>query len=110
MPLIQLEDKKYTNKNIFKNHKKNYSFLWKIILIMVLISVIIFITFQIYRQVENYFFLKSQYENLENQKKLLQNRIKEKEKIISQLQNELEKKGVFFDYEKPRQDSIYNFP
>ncbi|POZ88341.1 hypothetical protein AA80_06845 [Petrotoga sibirica DSM 13575] len=69
-----------------------------------------FVSFQIYRQIDLYYNLKEQYNEIEKRKKELNDEILKRNQVLLDLKNRLADEGVIINGEEFQQMDLYNFP
>ncbi|WP_211286733.1 hypothetical protein [Petrotoga olearia] len=82
----------------------------RLLLLIVVIFILGFVSFQIYRQIDLYYSLKEQYNEIEKRKKELNEEILKRNQILLDIKNRLAEKGVIINGEEFQQIDLYNFP
>ncbi|PNR90843.1 hypothetical protein HWHPT5561_07840 [Petrotoga sp. HWH.PT.55.6.1] len=110
IPFIELDSSKNKKKQVLDHKKPNISNILRLLLLSALIFILGFVSFQIYRQIDLYYNLKEQYNEIEKRKKELNDEILKRNQILLDLENRLSEKGVIIDGEEYHQMDLYNFP
>jgi cell division protein FtsL len=110
IPFIELDSSKNKKKQVLDRKKPNISNILRLLLLSALIFILGFVSFQIYRQIDLYYNLKDQYNEIEKRKKELNDEILKRNQILLDLKNRLADKGVIIDGEEFHQMDLYNFP
>ncbi|PNR96933.1 hypothetical protein [Petrotoga olearia] len=110
IPFIELDRKKSKKRQFLDRKKPNISFILRLLLLIVVIFILGFVSFQIYRQIDLYYSLKEQYNEIEKRKKELNEEILKRNQILLDIKNRLAEKGVIINGEEFQQIDLYNFP
>jgi len=110
IPFIELDRKKSKKRQFLDRKKPNISFILRLLLLIVVIFILGFVSFQIYRQIDLYYNLKEQYNEIEKRKKELNDEILKRNQILLDIKNRLAEKGVIINGEEFQQIDLYNFP
>lgn len=110
IPFIELDRNKSKKKQLFARKKPNISIILRLLLLSALIFILGFVCFQIYRQIDLYYNLKEQYNEIEKRKEELNDEILKRNQILLDLKNRLADKGVIINGEEFHQMDLYNFP
>jgi len=110
IPFIEL-DRSKSKKRQLRDHKKlNISFILRLLFLSAIIFMLGFVSFQIYRQIDLYYNLKEQYNEIEKRKKELNDEILKRNQVLLDLKNRLADEGVIINGEEFQQMDLYNFP
>ncbi|MDN5345542.1 MAG: hypothetical protein PWQ73_13 [Petrotoga sp.] len=110
IPFVELGTNKSKKRHLFDRKKPNISIMLRLLLLSALIFILGFVSFQIYRQINLYYNLKEQYNEIEKRKEELNDEILKRNQILLDLKNRLAEKGVILDGEEFQQMDLYNFP
>ncbi|MDK2907304.1 hypothetical protein X927_05940 [Petrotoga mexicana DSM 14811] len=110
IPFIELDKNKSKKRQLFDHKKPNISFILRLLLLSALIFILGFVSFQIYRQINLYYSLKEQYNEIEKRKKELNDEILKRNQVLLDLKNRLADEGVIINGEEFQQMDLYNFP
>jgi DNA-binding MltR family transcriptional regulator len=110
IPFIELDRNKSKKKQLFDRKKPNITIILRLLLLSAVIFILGFVSFQIYRQINLYYNLKEQYNEIEKRKEELNDEILKRNQILLDLKNRLAEKGVILDGEEFHQMDLYNFP
>jgi len=110
IPFIELDRNKSKKRQLFDRKKPNISIIIRLLLLSAVIFILGFVSFQIYRQINLYYNLKEQYNEIEKRKEELNDEILKRNQILLDLKNRLAEKGVIINGEEFHQMDLYNFP
>lgn len=110
IPFIELDRNKSKKRQFFDRKKPNISIIIRLLLLSAVIFILGFVSFQIYRQINLYYNLKEQYNEIEKRKEELNDEILKRNQILLDLKNRLAEKGVIINGEEFHQMDLYNFP
>ena len=110
IPFIELDRNKSKKRQLFDRKKPNISIIIRLLLLSAVIFILGFVSFQIYRQINLYYNLKEQYNEIEKRKEELNDEILKRNQILLDLKNRLADKGVIINGEEFHQMDLYNFP